>query len=41
MMIPEALHRRLKAKARDKRMRLNQYTPRLLAKALRYEDDSL
>jgi len=40
LMIPETLHRKLKSKARDKRMRLNQYGPRLLAKALRNEDDS-
>jgi len=40
LMIPETLHRKLKAKARDNRMRLNQYAPRLLAKALRHEDDS-
>ena len=37
LLIPEALHRKLKAKARDKRLRLNQYIPRLLAKALRHE----
>ena len=37
LMIPEALHRRLKTRARDKRLRLNQYIPRLLAKALRHE----
>jgi predicted HicB family RNase H-like nuclease len=41
LLIPEALHHKLKARAKDKRMRLNQYAPRLLAKALRHEDDSL
>jgi len=40
LLIPETLHRKLKAKARDNRMRLNEYAPRLLAKALRHEDDS-
>jgi len=41
LMIPETLHHRLKTRARDKRMRLNQYAPRLLARALRHENDSL
>ena len=40
ILIPEGLHRRLKEKARDKKLRLNQYIPRLLLKTLRIKDDS-
>jgi hypothetical protein len=40
ILIPAGLHRRLKEKARDKKLRLNQYIPRLLLKTLRIKDDS-
>jgi predicted HicB family RNase H-like nuclease len=40
ILIPERLHRKLKEKARDSKLRLNQYIPRLLLKTLRTQDDS-
>ena len=40
ILIPAGLHLRLKEKARDKKLRLNQYIPRLLLKTLRIKDDS-
>lgn len=40
ILIPERLHRKLKEKARDNKLRLNQYIPRLLLKTLRIQDDS-
>jgi hypothetical protein len=40
ILIPAGLHRRLKEKARDNKLRLNQYIPRLLLKTLRIQDDS-
>jgi len=40
VLIPAGLHRKLKEKARDKKLRLNQYIPQLLLKTLRIKDDS-
>ena len=40
VLIPAGLHRKLKEKARDKKLRLNQYIPRLLTRLLKDQDDS-
>ena len=40
VLIPAGLHRKLKEKARDNKLRLNQYIPRLLTRLMKDEDDS-
>ena len=40
VLIPESLHYKLKERARDNKLRLNQYIPRLLSRILRNKNDS-
>tara|TARA_R100000458_G_C8270639_1_gene245395 strand:+ start:1965 stop:2138 length:174 start_codon:yes stop_codon:yes gene_type:complete len=39
-MVPEGLHHKVKKRAKQKHLRLNQYVPLLLNAGLKTEDDS-